>query len=94
MAPPGFCGFTGRDAQGCLPLLHLRKDITMGIVEDKIRDLQEREKKILKMGGEKAIAKEREIGKLTARERLDILFDSAWKKLTFPAMVWSLGTVW
>ena len=75
MAPPGFCGFTGRDAQGCLPLLHLRKDITMGIVEDKIRDLQEREKKILKMGGEKAIAKEREKGKLTARERLDILFD-------------------
>ena len=32
----------------------------MGIVDDKIKDLKEREKKILKMGGEKAIAKERE----------------------------------
>jgi len=48
----------------------------MGIVDDKIKDLKEREKKILKMGGEKAIAKEREKGKLTARERLDLLFDS------------------
>ena len=27
------------------------------------------------MGGEKAVAKEREKGKLTARERLDLLFD-------------------
>ncbi len=48
----------------------------MGIVDDRIKDLKEREKKILKMGGEKAIAKEREKGKLTARERLDLLFDS------------------
>ena len=48
----------------------------MGIVDDKIKDLKEREKKILKMGGEKAIAKEREKGKLTARERLDLLFDA------------------
>jgi acetyl-CoA carboxylase carboxyltransferase component len=47
----------------------------MGIVEDKIRDLKAREAKALEMGGEKAIAAQREKGKLTARERLDLLFD-------------------
>lgn len=47
----------------------------MGIVEDKIKDLKEREKKILAMGGEKAAAKLKEKGKLTARERLNRLFD-------------------
>jgi acetyl-CoA carboxylase carboxyltransferase component len=47
----------------------------MGIVEDKIRDLKAREAKALGMGGEKAIAAQREKGKLTARERLDLLFD-------------------
>ncbi len=47
----------------------------MGIVSDKIKDLKEREKKVLAMGGEAAIAKRHEQGKLTARERLDLLFD-------------------
>jgi methylmalonyl-CoA decarboxylase subunit alpha len=47
----------------------------MGITADKIKDLKEREAKILRMGGEKAVAKHREAGKLTARERLDRLFD-------------------
>ncbi|CAB1065262.1 Acetyl-coenzyme A carboxyl transferase alpha chain (EC / Acetyl-coenzyme A carboxyl transferase beta chain (EC; Propionyl-CoA carboxylase beta chain (EC [Olavius sp. associated proteobacterium Delta 1] len=47
----------------------------MGIVEDKIRDLKAREAKLLEMGGEKAVAAQREKGKLTARERLDLLFD-------------------
>ncbi len=47
----------------------------MGIVEDKIRDLKAREAKVLEMGGEKAVAGQREKGKLTARERLDLLFD-------------------
>ena len=47
----------------------------MGIVEDKIRDLKAREAKVLEMGGEKAVAAHREKGKLTARERLDLLFD-------------------
>jgi acetyl-CoA carboxylase carboxyltransferase component len=47
----------------------------MGIIEDKIKDLKEREAKILEMGGEKAVAKQKEKGKLTARERLDIFFD-------------------
>ncbi len=47
----------------------------MGQVEDKIKDLKEREQKIMAMGGEKAVAKQREKGKSTARERLDMLFD-------------------
>jgi acetyl-CoA carboxylase carboxyltransferase component len=47
----------------------------MGIVEDKIGDLKAREAKLLEMGGEKAVAAHREKGKLTARERLNLLFD-------------------
>jgi acetyl-CoA carboxylase carboxyltransferase component len=47
----------------------------MGIVEDKIKDLKERENKIREMGGQKAVAKQNEKGKLTARKRLDLLFD-------------------
>ncbi|MFW5637594.1 MAG: acyl-CoA carboxylase subunit beta, partial [Thermodesulfobacteriota bacterium] len=46
-----------------------------GTVADKIKDLQDREAKIREMGGEKAVAKHKEKGKLTARERLDLLFD-------------------
>ena len=48
----------------------------MGIVEDKIKDLKDREQKIRQMGGEKAVAKHKEKGKKTARERLDLLFDA------------------
>ncbi len=47
----------------------------MGIVEDKIRELRDREVRIRQMGGEKAVAKHRQKGKLTARQRLDVLFD-------------------
>ena len=47
----------------------------MGIVEDKIKALKEREHKALQMGGEKAVAMQRGKGKMTARERLDYLFD-------------------
>jgi methylmalonyl-CoA decarboxylase subunit alpha len=47
----------------------------MGIVQDKIKDLKQREEKIRQMGGEKAVAKQHGDGKLTARERLDLLFD-------------------
>ena len=47
----------------------------MGIVQDKINDLKLREAKIIEMGGEKAIQKHHDKGKLTARERLDLLFD-------------------
>ncbi|MEW5910473.1 MAG: carboxyl transferase domain-containing protein [Thermodesulfobacteriota bacterium] len=48
----------------------------MGIVEEKINDLKDREARIKKMGGEKEVAKQKEKGKLTARERLDLLFDA------------------
>jgi acetyl-CoA carboxylase carboxyltransferase component len=48
----------------------------MGVVEDKIKDLKERETKVLEMGGEKAVARHKEKGKLTARERLGLLFDA------------------
>jgi len=47
----------------------------MGIVEDKISDLKARQAKVLEMGGEKAVSAQAEKGKLTARERLDLLFD-------------------
>jgi acetyl-CoA carboxylase carboxyltransferase component len=47
----------------------------MGVTADKIQELKLREEKILGMGGEKALAKRRENGKLNARERLDLLFD-------------------
>ncbi len=47
----------------------------MGATADKIQELKLKEKKILEMGGEKALAKRRENGKLNARERIDLLFD-------------------
>ncbi len=47
----------------------------MGISDDKLKDLQDREKKILQMGGEKGVSKQREKGKLTARDRMNLLFD-------------------
>jgi len=47
----------------------------MGIVEDKLKDLKSREARLLEMGGAKLVAKQKEGGKLTARERLDRLFD-------------------
>ena len=47
----------------------------MGAIEDKIKELRDREAKILKMGGDKAVSAQREKGKLTARDRLNLLFD-------------------
>jgi len=47
----------------------------MGVVDDKLKDLKEREQKVLQMGGAKAVAKHKESGKLSARERLDLFFD-------------------
>ncbi len=47
----------------------------MGIVEGKIKNLAEREAKIREMGGKKAVEKQHEGGKLSARERLNLLFD-------------------
>jgi acetyl-CoA carboxylase carboxyltransferase component len=47
----------------------------MGKVEEKIKALKEKEAKALEMGGEKLVAKQKEKGKLTARERMARLFD-------------------
>ncbi|KJS32660.1 MAG: methylmalonyl-CoA carboxyltransferase [Desulfatitalea sp. BRH_c12] len=47
----------------------------MGSVEEKIKELNAREAKMRALGGDKAIAKQKENGRLTARERLDRLFD-------------------
>src|SRR5262249_21323733 len=41
----------------------------------RVGDLKVRRKKNLAMGGEEKVAKQREKGKLTVRERLDLLFD-------------------
>jgi methylmalonyl-CoA decarboxylase subunit alpha len=48
----------------------------LGPVAEKLVDLQERKHKIKQMGGAKAVAAQKERGKLTARERLDLLFDT------------------
>lgn len=48
----------------------------MGAVADKINALREREAKIAEMGGPKAVAKQHETGKMTARERLNYFFDA------------------
>lgn len=45
------------------------------MASNKLDDLKTRRQKIREGGGEKRIAKQHEKGKLTARERLDILFD-------------------
>lgn len=47
----------------------------MGIVKEKVDDLRNREKLIMQMGGEKSIDRQHGQGKMTARERLDCLFD-------------------
>ena len=49
----------------------------MGTTTDKLKELKEREEKELAMGGEKQLQKQRDKGKLTARARLDLLFDPA-----------------
>lgn len=44
-------------------------------MKDLINDLEKRRAKIKKMGGEERVAKQHERGKLTARERVELLFD-------------------
>src|SRR5207237_1594726 len=46
-----------------------------GEFEEKVQDLRRRKDKNLAMGGSERVAKQHERGKLTARERLDLLFD-------------------
>ncbi len=47
----------------------------MKTVDQKIRELKEKEAQIKAMGGPKAVEKQHGSGKLTARERLDLFFD-------------------
>jgi acetyl-CoA carboxylase carboxyltransferase component len=47
----------------------------MKTVAEKIKELREREAKVLAMGGAKAVEKQHAGGKLTARERLALFFD-------------------
>ncbi len=47
----------------------------MGLTEDRIREFERRRVQLMAMGGEKMILKQYASGKLTARERLDLLFD-------------------
>jgi acetyl-CoA carboxylase carboxyltransferase component len=48
----------------------------MGIIADSIKSLQEKESQLKELGGQKAVEKQHERGKLTARERLNLLFDA------------------
>ena len=47
----------------------------MASVEDRARELEEREARVKAMGGAEQVRRQHESGKLTARERLDLLFD-------------------
>jgi acetyl-CoA carboxylase carboxyltransferase component len=46
-----------------------------GAVAEKLKELRERERQVKEMGGAAAVAAQHQRGKLTARERLDRLFD-------------------
>jgi len=48
----------------------------MGSVDDRLKELKEREEKLKALGGQERVEKQHKAGKLTARERLDLLFDS------------------
>jgi acetyl-CoA carboxylase carboxyltransferase component len=47
----------------------------MGIVADRLKKLKDQERKLKALGGPERIEKQHKSGKLTARERLDLLFD-------------------
>jgi acetyl-CoA carboxylase carboxyltransferase component len=55
----------------------------MTALDDKIKDLEERREKIHQLGGEAAIAKQHDAGKLTCRERVDLFFDKVAGRSTF-----------
>jgi acetyl-CoA carboxylase carboxyltransferase component len=48
----------------------------MNTVKERIAELQAKEKKVLEMGGQKAVDGQHEKGKWTARERINYLFDA------------------
>ena len=45
------------------------------IKEKMLKELMERKEKVKSMGGEKGLRKQSKLGKLTARERIDLLLD-------------------
>lgn len=47
----------------------------MSMINEKIRELRQRNQKVIQGGGQSAVQKQRQAGKLTARERLDLLLD-------------------
>jgi len=47
----------------------------MGLTDDRIKDFEQRKAKLMTLGGEKLVQKQHELGKLTARERIDLFFD-------------------
>ncbi|MBU2704329.1 acetyl-CoA carboxylase carboxyltransferase component [Sporomusaceae bacterium BoRhaA] len=47
----------------------------MATVQEKLQDLKERREKVIAGGGQKAIDKQHAKGKLTSRERIDLLLD-------------------
>jgi len=47
----------------------------MGMVVDRLKELRDREKNTKALGGAERVEKQHKSGKLTARERLDLLFD-------------------
>ncbi|NWF78098.1 MAG: methylmalonyl-CoA carboxyltransferase [Chloroflexi bacterium] len=47
----------------------------MGVGADRMKELRDRERKIKALGGRERVEKQHKSGKLTARERLDLLFD-------------------
>jgi acetyl-CoA carboxylase carboxyltransferase component len=47
----------------------------MGRVSDRMKELGKKERKIRALGGRERVEKQHKLGKLTARERLDLLFD-------------------
>ena len=47
----------------------------MGVTTDKIMEFEEKRDDILTMGGEQGVQRQHDRGKLTARERIDLLFD-------------------
>ena len=49
----------------------------MGRVADRLKELKDKEKKLKAMGGLERVERQHKSGKLTARERLDLLFDPA-----------------
>ena len=48
----------------------------MGIIADSIKSLEEKEAQLKELGGQKSVQKQPDRGKLTARERLNLLFDA------------------